>query len=170
MTCRGSLLVLLVAAASACGGPPPEKPAEKSPFETRWLRGVSATEVKTIAQQHGLACQGPALEGGISAWTCASETPLVQYRVKWYGKAPLKIEYITATVAQSGIPKADYVTPLLVALGGLHFEAGDALRQRQWVLGAIASPGEATFGPAKFKVSGDLGRMTLDMKASGSDW
>jgi hypothetical protein len=170
MAHRLLLLSLCATALAACAAPPPEKPAATSPFETRWLRGVSATELRTIAQERGLTCQGPAMEGGISAWTCATETPLVQYKVKFYGKAPLKIEFITATITQSGIAKADYVAPLFVALGGIHFEAGDAPKQRQWVMDAIGKPGDTTFGPAKFKVSGDLGRITLDIRASASDW
>ncbi len=164
--------MILMALLPGCGGAKPESqaPASKPKFETRWLRGISATEVKTIAQARGLACTGPALEGGISAWTCEANTPLVGYRVKWYGSAPLKLEYITATITQSGAGKTEIVAPLFVALAGLHYDGGDAAQARSWALKAIETPGEATFGPGKFKISGDLTKMTLDMKASGADW
>jgi len=167
-------LLVLVGAQAACGGTPAKDTApveKKPPYETRWLRGISATEVKTAAQTHGLVCQGPTLQGGTSTWTCASGTPLVGYRVQFYGSAPLKLEYITATVTQSGSnAKVEFVRPLFVALAGLHYEGGDAAQARAWVMKAIEAPGDTTIGPGKFRVSGDLLKMTLDIKASGSDW
>jgi hypothetical protein len=171
---RTLLVLSLVAVQIACGSSSKQEsaaPAASRPrFETRWLRGISATEVKTAAQSRGLVCQGPKLEGGTSVWTCASETPLVRYRVQCYGSAPLKLEYITATITQVGTAKADFVTPLFVALAGLHYDGGDAAQARSWVLQAIGAPGETSFGPGKFRVSGDLSKITLDIKASGADW
>lgn len=165
--------VLLVSVQAACGGGTAKEaaPAATRPrFETRWLRGISATEVKTAARTVGLVCEGPRLEGGESAWTCESATPLVGYRVRFYGSAPLKLEYITATITQAGVAKADLVRPLFVALAGLHYDGGDAPQARGWVLKAIDAPGETTLGPGKFRVSGDLSKLTLDIKAIGSDW
>ena len=172
---RTLFVFLLVGVQAACGGAPAKDssaPAEAKPrFETRWLRGISATEVKNAAQARGLVCQGPTLQGGTSVWTCSSGTPLVSYRVQCYGSAPLKLEYITATITQAGTnASADIVRPLFVALAGLHYDGGDAAQARAWVLRAIDAPGDTTLGPGKFKVSGDLLKMTLDIKASGSDW
>lgn len=168
------VLLMLASLQAGCGGGPAKDnaaPAAAKPrFETRWLRGISATEVKNAAQRIGLACEGPAREGGTNVWTCASATPLVGYRVRFYGSAPLKLEYITATITQAGIAKPDLVRPLFVALAGLHYDGGDAPQARSWVLKAIDAPGEAAFGPGKFRVSGDLSKMTLDIKASGADW
>jgi hypothetical protein len=164
----------LLVTLAACGGGANQAPApaaEKPRFETRWLRGISATEVKTIAQSRGLTCQGPTLQGGTNVWTCTARTPLVDYRVQFYGSAPLKLEYITATIAQVGTATPDLVTPLFVGLAGLHYDGGDAQQARIWVSKAIAAPpADTTIGPGKFKVSGDLQKMTLDIKASGSDW
>jgi hypothetical protein len=165
----GGLLAVL---AAACSGskPAPETARPQGP-ETRWLRGLSATEVKTAVSARALVCEGPAREGGTNVWTCTAATPLVSYRVRFYGSAPLKLEYLTATVTQVGPPKIDLVQPLFVAIAGLHFEGADAPKAREWVLAATtAGGGETAFGPAKFRVSGDLGKMTLDIKASGSDW
>jgi hypothetical protein len=104
-------------------------------------------------------------------WTCAAATLLVTYRVRWYGSAPLKIEYTTATVTQSGSTKTELVEPLFVSLAGLRFEGADAPKGRQWVVKAIAEgSGDTTFGPARFRVRGDPGNLTLDIKASGSEW
>jgi hypothetical protein len=166
----GSLLLVV----GACGGTATEVPtpgAAKPKFETRWLRGISATEVKTAAQARGLVCQGPTRQGGTNVWTCGSGTPLVQYRVAFYGSAPLKLEYITATITQAGTnATTELVKPLFVALAGLHYDGGDAPGARAWVLQAIDAPGDTTFGPGKFRVSGDLLKMTLDIKAAGADW
>ncbi len=160
----------------ACGGAPAKQatpPEGKPRFETRWLRGIAATEVKNAAQTRGLACQGPTLQGGTNVWTCSAGTPLVGYRVQFYGSAPLKLEYITATITQTGSnAKTDLVRPLFLALASLHYDGGDTAQARQWVVNAIDTPGgsEMTIGPGKFRVSGDVLKMTLDIKASGSDW
>jgi hypothetical protein len=168
-----SVLIILCVQVACARGPAKDSsaPAASKPrFETRWLRGISATEVKNAAQARGLVCRGPKFEGGTNVWTCAVETPLVGYRVQFYGSAPLKLEYITATITQAGTAKAELVSPLFVAMAGLHYDGGDAAQARAWVLKAIAAPGETIFGPGKFRVSGDLSKMTLDIKASGSDW
>lgn len=170
---RTLLAMSLLLTVMACGSGTGDSRAAATPkprFETRWLRGISATEVKVIAQARGLACQGPVLEGGTNVWTCEARTPLVGYRVRFYGGAPLKLEYITATITQVGNAKADLVTPLFVALAGLHYDGGDAQQARTWVSKAIMAPGETIFGPGKFRVSGDLMKLTLDIKASGADW
>jgi len=157
-------------AAFGCSGA--GESAKKAPEgpETRWLRGLSAADVKAVAESRGLVCEGPGLEGGTSVWTCQTQTPLVSYRIKFYGSAPLKIEYVTATVTQSGPPKAELVGPLFVALAGLHFEGSDAPKARGWASENYQAGGATEFGPAKFKISGDLGRITFDIKASGSHW
>ncbi len=169
-----ALLLLALAAPVGCGGAASKEagaPADAKPaFETRWLRGISATEVKTAARTAGLVCTGPKMEGGENAWSCESATPLVGYRVRFYGSAPLKLEYITATITQTGVATADLVRPLFLALAGLHYEGGDAPQARAWVLKAIEAPGDTTLGPGKFRVSGNLSKLTLDIKAVGSDW
>jgi len=162
-------LALVCIPLGGCGGAEPADPAPTGP-EDRWLRGLAATEVKTVAEARGLACSGPGLEGGLSAWTCQAQTPLVSYQVKFYGSAPLKIEYVTATITQAGPPKPELVEPLFVALAGLHYEGNDAPKARAWAAQSIATGGTIEFGPAKFKISGDLGRIRLDIKAAGSDW
>ncbi len=174
---RVLMVIGLVGLLSACGGgaaTPSGTPATSKPaFETRWLRGIAATEVKNAAQARGLACQGPTLQGGTNAWSCTAGTPLVGYRVQFYGSAPLKLEYITATITQAGSnAKPEFVRPLFLALAGLHYDGGDPPRAREWLVNAIETPGggQTTIGPAKFKLSGDLLKMTLDIKASGSDW
>jgi hypothetical protein len=80
-------------------------------------------------------------------------------------------EYIIATVTQSGSAKVEIVQPLFVSVAGLHFEGADAPKAREWVLKALdAGGGDTEFGPAKFRVSGDISKMVLEIKASGSDW
>ncbi|MFB3852815.1 MAG: hypothetical protein ACE148_03205 [Vicinamibacterales bacterium] len=154
-----------------CGGGG-SQPATKAPEgpENRWLRGLSATDVKKVAESRGLVCEGPRLEGGTSVWTCQTRTPLVSYMVRFYGSAPLKIEYVTATITQSGPPKEELVAPLFVGLAGLHFEGSDAPKARAWTSEHCKTGGTIQFGPAKFRIHGDLGRLTLDIKAAGSDW
>lgn len=171
---RWSIVAVVLCAAflAGCGGSKePAQPTQPQGPETRWLRGLSATDVKAAVTARALSCEVPAKEGASSVWTCAAATPLVSYKVRFYGSAPLKIEYIIATVTQSGSAKVEIIQPLFVHLAGLHFEGADAPKAREWVLKAIdASGGDTVFGPAKFRVSGDISKMVLEIKASGSDW
>jgi hypothetical protein len=171
---RGSIVAAMLCAVLITACSQPQEPAQavqpQGP-ETRWLRGLSATDVKSAVTSRALVCEGPAKEGASSVWTCAAATPLVGYRVRFYGSAPLKIEYIIATVTQSGSAKVEIVQPLFVSVAGLHFEGADAPKAREWVLKALdAGGGDTEFGPAKFRVSGDISKMVLEIKASGSDW
>jgi hypothetical protein len=156
----------------ACGGGAPvQQAAVPQGPETRWLRGLAADDVAKAATSRGLVCSGPVREGGTNVWSCAAETPLVTYRVKYYGSAPLKIEYVTATVKHAGPPKADNLRPLFTSLAGLHFEGCDPASARAWVAQAIADGvGETQYGAAKFRVRGTPENLTLDIKASGSEW
>ena len=103
-------------------------------------------------------------------WACAGGTPLVSYRVRFYGSATLKIEYVTATVDQAGSPKPDLAEPLFVHLSALLYQGEEPARARAWARGAIPGGGELEIAPAKFRIRGDASRLTLDIKASGSEW
>jgi hypothetical protein len=167
----GVAALLCALFAAGCGSKEPAEAARPQGPETRWLRGLSATDVRNAVAARALMCEGPAKEGAASVWTCGAATPLVSYKVRFYGSAPLKLEYLIATVTQSGSAKIDLVQPLFVSLAGLHFEGSDAPKAREWVLKALeAGGGDASFGPARFRVSGDISRMTLEIKATGSDW
>jgi hypothetical protein len=161
---------VLVLAQAACGGSRPAEPPKSGTVETRWLRGLSATEVRKAATARGLTCDEPKREGGTNMWACGGGTPLVSYRVRFYGSAPLKIEYVTATVAQAGTPRPDLAEPLFVDLSGLPYQGAEPVKAREWTRRAIPSGGDLTIGPAKFRVRGDARKLTLDIKASGSEW
>jgi len=178
-------VALLVFVVGGCGGggsqpaggpaaspaPGAATPATSAPaVENRWLRGLAATDVKDVVQKRGLACKGPEMERGTNVWRCEARTPLVTYHVEFYGPAPLKIEYVTATVTQVGVAKDERVTPLFTSLAGLHYEGCEPAKAREWVAKTIAKGGDTTFGPAKYRLRGDALRRTLDIKASGSEW
>ena len=55
-------------------------------------------------------------------------------------------------------------------LAGLHFDGGDQAKARQWLQATMAAGGNTVIGPAKYKLAGDAGRRTFDVKASGSEW
>jgi len=44
------------------------------------------------------------------------------------------------------------------------------VKARQWLQASFAGGGSTVIGPAKYKLAGDAGRRTFDIKASGSDW
>lgn len=166
-TASAALVLTLTA---ACGGSKPAEPQASGALGARWLRGLSASEVRKAATAHGLTCDEPKREGGTNMWACAGGTPLVSYRVRFYGSAPLKIEYVTATVEQAGTPKPKLAEPLFVDLSGLPYQGNDPAKAREWTRKAIPSGGDLTIGPAKFRVRGDPSKLTLDIKASGSEW
>ncbi|HEY3383346.1 MAG TPA: hypothetical protein VGK32_16360 [Vicinamibacterales bacterium] len=174
----GSVVGIAVVFA-ACGGEgtaPANKPPSASAgaadktLETRWLRGLWANDIRAALATVGMNCQGPATENRASVWTCDSGTPLVSYKVRFYGSTPGKIEYINAVVTQSGPPKDNLPLRLFGAIAGLHFDGADPPKAREWVQSSIAAGGTTTLGPAKYKLAGDATRRILDVKASGSEW
>jgi len=179
-TVLAAVMVALALVPAACGGTAPE-PSTTSPdataaqagdsvTETRWLRGLWANDIRQALGSAGLTCTGPVLENKFSVWSCESGTPLVSYKTRFYGTAPGKIEYITATVSQTERPKDDLALRVFVALAGLHFEGSDPAKARAWVRQTVERGGATTFGPAKFKLQGDERRRQFDIKASGSEW
>jgi hypothetical protein len=171
-------LTALVIATSACGGGPGsnrtaatagDKPAAPA-FETRWLRGLWANDIRDAVGKVGLTCKGPNQENRSSVWLCESATPLVRYQLKFYGSAPGKIEYLNAVVSQSGPAKDTVPLRLFEVLAGLHFDGGDPAQAHEWLTKAIEAGGATVIGPAKLKLAGDANRRTFDLKASGSDW
>ncbi len=153
-------------ATTAATAAPPAAPA----VETRWLRGLWANDIRQALSTVGMTCKGPMQENRTNVWMCESGTPLVSYQVRFYGSAPGKIEYINAVVTQSGPAKDALSLWLFGVLAGLHFEGADQARARKWLQASIAGGGTTEIGPAKYKLAGEAGRRTFDVKASGSDW
>jgi hypothetical protein len=171
-----------IACLTACGGGQPPgsaaPPAAGTPqaadagpaMETRWLRGLWASDIRKALPADNIRCAAPRQEGQTTAWRCEWGTPLVTYDVRFYGSAPGKIEYLNATVRQSNQPKDSLTRPLFTNLAGLHFDGADPAKAREWVQKTMAEGGQTVFGPAKFKLSGDVTKRTLEIKASGSEW
>jgi len=168
----------LALACCGCGGtgkdtaPPAGQAAESSApkLETRWLRGLWDSDVRKVLPKERITCEGPKKEGPSTVWGCEWGTPLNSYKVRYYGSAPGKIEYIIATVTQGDQPKDDRVLPLFTDLAGLHFEGAEPVKAREWVRTTLAAGGNTVFGAAKFKLAGDVVKRTLEIKASGSEW
>ncbi len=180
---RAAAVVVLMLASAGCGGsggtkapeqaaasPEGQAGAAAAVTENRWLRGLWANDIRKTLEAVNMPCTGPAMESRQSVWSCESATPLVAYKARFYGNAPGKIEYITATITQSDRPKDDLPLRVFVALAGLHFEGADPQKARAWVRANIAAGGSTSFGPAQFKLLGDERRRQLDIKAVGSEW
>jgi len=161
-------LALLTA---ACGG---SKDAASSPpagaAAPDHLVGLHASDITKGFRERGLTCKNAVLEKDTWHYVCESSTPLVQYRGEFYAKVPGRVEYIRVLVAQSGTAKVELAAPLLAFLANLRYQDADPDAARAWVEKAISTPGQTEFGIAKFKVSGDLTRLVLEVKASGSEW
>jgi hypothetical protein len=169
----GAVLVAGGCGGSGSSGSPEAKPpdaASAPALETRWLQGLFAKDVRDALGTVGLTCKGPVLENRTNVWTCESGTPLVSYRVRFYGIAPGKIDYLNAVVTQSGPAKDTLALRIFSAMAGLHFIGADPAKAREWVNASIAEGGTTVIGPAKYKLSGDANRRIFDMKASGSEW
>jgi len=171
--------VLAATAAAACAGPSgsqqanqPSQAAQASAptVETRWLRGLWADDIKDALRPLGLTCKGPVMENRTNVWTCESGTPLVTYKVRIFGVAPGKIDYINAVVTQSGAAKDALPLRLFGALGGLRFEGADAEKARAWMEATMTAGGATAIGPARYKLSGEAGRRVLDLKSADSEW
>ena len=173
-----SSVIGIIIAAAACSGSAPKEPAgapaggkaAAPTLETRWLRGLWANDIRDQLATVGLTCKGPLQEKGTNVWMCESGTPLVSYQMRFYGSSPGKIEYINAVVTQSGPAKDALALRVFAVLAGLHFDGADQAKARQWLQATIAAGGNTVIGPAKYKLAGDAGRRTFDVKASGSEW
>lgn len=154
---------------AACGGDTTSSaPAE--PAAPDHLVGLHASDLTKGFRERGLACQDAVLEKDFWHYVCESSTPLVQYRGEFYAKVPGRVEYIRILVAQSGTAKLEVAAPLLAFLANQRYEGADPEKARAWVEKAVETPGQTTFGLAKFKVSGDLTRLVFEVKAAGSEW
>jgi hypothetical protein len=174
---RMAVAMALLAAAAGCGGSgsgqPAARPVAQTPapsVETRWLRGLWANDIRGAVGQVGLTCKGPVQEGQSSVWTCESGTPLVNYRLRVYGSAPGKIEYLNAVVTQSGPAKDAIPLRLFAVMASLHFDGADAAQAKEWIAKTIEAGGNTEIGPAKYKLAGDPNRRVFDVKAGGSEW
>lgn len=177
---RAWLIVILTAiaiSAAACGGggsTPAPAPAAAKPgapaFETRWLRGLWADDIKRELLAIGITCKGPTLENRTNVWTCEAGTPLVGYQVRFYGSSPGKIEYLNAVVTQSGPAKDEPCLRLFGVMTGLHFDGADRTQARKWLEATLAADGMTEIGPAKYKLARNANRRVFDVKASGSEW
>jgi hypothetical protein len=168
-----ALSVLSVLVAGACGGSGGSQPggqASAPALETKWLRGLWATDIREALAPVGLICKGPVMENRTNVWTCESGTPLVSYKVRFFGIAPGKIDYINAVVTQSGPAKDALPLRVFTALAGLRFEGADQAKAREWMQASIAAGGSMAIGPARYKLSGDANRRILDLKAADSEW
>jgi hypothetical protein len=164
--------VMLVVGCGGSGGSTNTKSlVSKEPaIENRWLRGLWANDIRDAVGKIGMTCKGPNIENKSSVWMCESGTPLVSYKLRFYGSAPGKIEYLNAVVEQSGPAKGELPLRLFGVLAGLHFDGADQAKLRTWLQSTIDAGGLTEFGPTKYKLAGDANRRVFDMKASGSEW
>jgi hypothetical protein len=171
-----TVAVLSALAVGACGGPEGSQEAGQARqssapgAETRWLRGLWANDIRAALDTVGLPCKGPVLENRTNVWTCESGTPLVTYKVRYFGIAPGKIDYVNAVVTQRGAAKDALPLRVFSALAGLRFEGADQAKARGWMEASIAAGGSTSIGLARYKLSGDANRRVLDLKAAGSEW
>jgi len=103
-------------------------------------------------------------------WTCEVATPLMSYSVELYGKAPGRLEYIKAVVTQSSQPTIGRALDLFEYVAGLSYDGAEPANAKTWVESQLESGGQTMIGPAKYKVSGNLSRLVLEIKAPGSEW
>lgn len=162
---------VLALAMSACGGKDRSSaPLPATPAAPDHLVGLHASDLTQGLRERGLACQAPVLERDTRHWVCESSTPLVQYRAEFYAKAPGRIEYIRVVVSQAGAARLEVAAPLLALIANQRYEGADPAKARAWIEANVATPGRIDIGPANLKLSGDLSRLVLELKALGSDW
>jgi hypothetical protein len=165
--CAAACLAFLTA---ACGGGDTAATAPAEPAAPDHLVGLHASDLTKGFRERGLVCKDAVLEKDFWHYVCESSTPLVQYRGEFYAKVPGRVEYIRVLVAQSGNAKLEVAAPLLAFLANQRYEGADSEQARAWVEKAVETPGQTTFGLARFKVAGDLTRLVFEIKAAGSEW
>lgn len=165
--------LLLAMANSACGGgQKPSEPAAQPPGEVlaTHLAGLHASDLTKAARERGLACQDPVRDRDQTHWSCEARTPLTAYLFEFYGGVPGRLEYIRLVITQSGAPKPENTGPWLGYLASLRYEGADAAAARAWIEDHLQGGGQTTIGTAKWKLSGDMSRLVVEVKAPGSEW
>lgn len=156
---------------SCGGGSQPPAPAEPAgPAAATYLAGLHASDLAALLRGRGLACPEPTREGATTHWVCDASTPLIGYRVDFYGKVPGRIEYIRVVVTQASQPKRDEAVAFLDRFAALRYRGAEPGRAKAWIDATVGGGGQTMFGPASYKLAGDLSRLVLDIKAPGSDW
>lgn len=170
--CLSGLAAFALLAAGCGGNSQSTTPAAEPAGEVLALHlaGLHASDLSKAARERGLACQEPVKEGAQAHWLCEARTPLTGYLFEFYGKAPGRIEYIRLVITQSGPPKPENTGPWLGYLASLRYEGSDADTARAWLEEHLQGGGQTTIGTAKWKLSGDLGRLVTEVKAPGSEW
>ncbi len=166
--------VCVVSSVASCGGKAPGSApaggaAAVEPGAT-YLQGLHASEMATLARERGLVCAEPVKIRDMSHWICQASTPLVTYMVEYYGKIPGRLEYIRAVVTQSGAPKAALALAFLKSFAGSRYEGANPAQAVAWVEQNAPTGGRTMIGPASYRLSGDAGRVVLEIKAPGSEW
>jgi hypothetical protein len=162
--------LLCGALAAGCGGQPAPAPAQSGPAEATFLAGIHASDIAKVMRIRGLACGEPRQDQGFSHWTCEVKTPLLAYTADYYGRVPGRLEYIRLVVSQTGAPKIEQITPVVMDIAGLRYAGVDRAAVKTWVEQHLTSGGVTTIGPVKFKLSGDVSRLVFEVKAPGSEW
>jgi len=105
-----------------------------------------------------------------ASWTCEAETQAVHYRVQVAGTSPTRIEIIDATVVQiQGPPDDERVVSFFKKIAAINYKSNSAPAATAWIsASAIENRAQATFGEAKFTLSGDKPARSLSIKALNS--
>lgn len=168
---RLASIAALAFVVSACGGKDSSSAsAPAAPALPDHLAGLHSSDLTKGFRERGLACKDGVLERDTWHWVCGSATPLVQYHAEFYAKAPGRVEYIRVVVTQSGTAKLEVAAPLLAFVANQRYEGADPEKARAWIEANVSTPGRTDIGTANFKLSGDLSRLVLELKALGSDW
>ena len=136
-----------------------------------WLEGVTSADLIKTYQQTGLRCAGPTVEETRLKWTCKGKKRRATVSVEFVGLTRNYIEYLTATVQQSGTSPDDRIAAaFLGSVATLPYDAAEPRTARRWVEEQIANGGETVIGTARFRLFGSPGARSLDIQAVGSDF
>ena len=164
---------ILALGAGACGGGSGAPAADQqpgAPGPAKYLAGLHAADLAKAIREKGLACKEPVSEHDGMHWVCEAKTPLVGYFAEYWGRVPGRLEYIKVVVTQSGAPKVERIIALLDVFAGLRYQGAQPEQARQWIAANVDKGGRQMFGPASYRLSGNLSRVVLEIKAPGSDW
>jgi len=168
----GAAIVAL--AAAGCGGGSAPAPAADqhsgTPAPAKFLAGLHAADLAKAIREKGLACKEPVTERDGMHWVCEAQTPLIGYFAEYWGRVPGRIEYIKVVISQPNGPKPERATALLNIFANLRYQGAEPDKARDWIAANLDKGGQQMFGPARYKLSGDLSRLVLEIKAPGSDW
>ena len=171
LLCISGFLTVLGCGSTESNDPGRPAVVASNPAEKPYIAGLTAEALNQNVQRRGLTCQEPRKQESQMRWSCAlAGTDDIHYRLEFLGTSPTRIEYVTATVTQSGTLREEPLMQFLGLIAASSYEAADPQKAHQWTDQNVRNNEDITIGGVKLRLSGPPTARMLEMFPVGSEW